>query len=184
VVRIAVGSTNPVKKQAAQVVLGALFDADFIFLAVESGVRAQPWGDLETRTGAINRARAALRSAGADLGVGFEGGVVENEQGLFTCAWAAVVDAEGTLGLGGNTMVQLPERVAGILRQGGELGPAMDELLSTQNVKHREGAIGVLTDGLVNRQASFEFMLRLALAPFRSPQWYQWQDGLHTRTRG
>ncbi len=171
--RIAIGSTNPVKCRAAEAVLTPLYDtAAFVACEVASGVRAQPWGDLETRTGAINRAQAALAAGNADLGVGFEGGVVENEIGLFTCSWTAVVDRAGHLGVGGNCGLQLPEPVSAILRQGGELGPAMDALVGAHNTRQREGAIGILTGGLVDRQAAFEFLLRLALAPFRNQQWY------------
>lgn len=171
--RIAVGSTNPVKKQAAQQVLSALYETvTFVFVAVESGVRAQPWGEVETRTGAINRARAALLATDTDLGIGFESGVIENEIGLFTCTWTAVIDHSGRLGIGGGMNIQLPESVAALLRQGDELGPAMDKLVGTHNLKEREGALGILTGGLVDRQDSSNISLRLALAPFRSPQWY------------
>ncbi len=176
--RIAIGSTNPVKCRAAEQVLAPLYDRTlFVSCDVTSGVPAQPWGDLETRTGAINRAQAALAAEAADLGVGFEGGVVENEIGLFVCSWAAVVDTNGRLGVGGNSGLQLPEPVAVMLRQGGELGPAMDALVGAHNTHQREGAIGILTGGLVDRQAAFEFLLRLALAPFRNQQWYNGNTG-------
>ncbi len=68
--------------------------------------------------------------------------------------------------------MQLPDRVTALLRQGYELGPAMDALAGTHNVRQREGALGILTQGLVDRQSAFEFLLRLALAPFRSREWY------------
>ncbi len=180
--RIAVGSTNPVKCRAAEGVLSPLYSAvTFSAFEVESGVRAQPWGDLETRQGAINRARAALSAGDADLGVGFEGGVVENEIGLFVCSWAAIVDGTGYLGVGGNCGLQLPDSVAAALRAGGELGPAMDALVGAHNTRQREGAVGILTGGLVDRQAAFEFILRLALAPFRNRQWY---GGMHPLSGG
>ncbi len=176
--RIAIGSTNPVKRRAAENVLAPLYEAaSFLTCEVASGVPAQPWGDLETRTGAINRAQAALATENADLGIGFEGGVVENEIGLFTCSWAAIVDKAGHLGVGGNSGLQLPEAVSAVLRQGGELGTAMDALVGAHNTHQREGAIGILTGGLVDRQAAFEFLLRLALAPFRNQEWYRGTAG-------
>lgn len=171
--RIAVGSLNPVKQRAAETVLRPLYpDATFHTIAAESGVSEQPWGDTETRAGAINRARAAQRIFNADLGLGFEGGVVDTELGLILCNWTAIVACDGRIGVGGGGGELLPETVAQVLRAGGELGPAMDALTGQTNIKQLEGSVGILTAGLVNRQMVYEMTLRLALAPFRSPQWY------------
>jgi inosine/xanthosine triphosphatase len=171
--KIIVGSTNPIKIAAAQAVFVRLDpDAEIANLAVESGVSAQPWGDEETRAGAINRARAALASDAA-FGVGFEGGLLETEYGLMTCAWCAVVDGAGRLGLGGGVNVLLPPAVAEAVRAGRELGEAMDQLTGEHNTKRRAGAVGILTDGLSNRQRAYEHMLALALAPFRQPAFYR-----------
>jgi non-canonical (house-cleaning) NTP pyrophosphatase len=52
------------------------------------------------------------------------------------------------------------------------MGEALDRLLHTHDIKHREGAIGTFTGGLVTRQDSFMLLMRLALAPFRTPEWY------------
>lgn len=171
--RIAVGSLNPVKRRAAETVLSPLYpSATFEAVAAESGVSEQPWGDAETRAGALNRAGAAQIALDTDFGIGFEGGVVETEVGLMTCNWTAIVARNGRIGIGGGGGELLPERVAQALRDGGELGPAMDALTGLTNVKQAEGAVGILTGGLVNRQTVYEISLRLALAPFRSPQWY------------
>ena len=171
---IAVGSKNPIKVGATEAVFRLLHsDAEFVHLEVPSGVRGQPWGDVETRTGAINRAKAAQQQVDAEFGVGLEGGVLENEIGMFTCAWVAVAHRDGRLGIGGGNNVQLPEAVAALVRQGLELGEAMDQLFKTEKLKHREGAIGTFTNGLVTRQDSFMYVLRLALAPFRAAHWYR-----------
>ncbi len=171
--RIAIGSSNPVKWRAAQAVLAPLYEnAEFVALDVASGVSAQPWGDAETRSGAIRRAIAALEAADADLAVGFEGGVVETEIGLMLCNWAAVVSRDRRIGVGSGGGLQIPAQVAEALRTGGELGPAMDQLTGDHNTKQGEGAVGVLTRGLINRQAAFQYTLTMALAPFRSPEWF------------
>lgn len=176
-VRIAIGSSNPVKCRAAEAVLAPLYvGAMFMPVEVESGVRAQPWSETETRVGAINRARAALTACDSDLAVGFEGGVVETEIGLMLCNWAAVAAREGQIGVGGGGGILLPPNVARLLREGLELGPAMDALTGTHDTKRGEGAAGILTAGLINRQAAYEYTLRMALAPFRSPQWYTQGD--------
>jgi inosine/xanthosine triphosphatase len=173
--KIAIGSQNPVKRQAVEHVLSEQFDgAMFITVAVSSGVSDQPFGDEETRRGAVNRARAALQQATtAAFGVGLEGGVQETEFGLLTCAWCAIVDADGRTGVGGSSCVQLPPTVADMIRDGAELGAAMDHISGASNTKHGLGAIGLLTDALLTRQTAYEYLIKLALAPFIRNDWYQ-----------
>lgn len=173
---VAVGSTNPVKVAAVRAVLARVAPAAAVQgVAVPSGVPDQPWGDAETRRGAATRAAAARTAAGADLGVGLEGGVVDEEsdagerRGLRTCAWAAVADTGGRVHVGGSLAMPLPEAVAARVRAGAELGYAMDALLETTGTKHGGGAVGVLTRGLVDRQRAYEVILTYALAPLLAP---------------
>lgn len=174
--KVAVGSTNPVKIAAARAVFALLDSAvEVVSLPVASGVSPQPWGDEEARRGALNRARGAL-SEGVDFGVGFEGGVIETEHGLMTCAWCAVVGRSGTAGLGGGVNVLLPPPVQRRLRAGGELGPAMDVLVGEDNTKQGPGAVGILTADLTDRQRAYEHILIMALAPFRRPDLYRDDD--------
>src|SRR5688572_10893049 len=101
---IAVGSTNPVKIAAVRGVLGPLAPNAIVHgVAVASNVPDQPFGDDETIRGALARAMAARAALGAELGVGIEGGVVEEPDGsMRTCAWAAIVDSHGRSGVGGS----------------------------------------------------------------------------------
>jgi non-canonical (house-cleaning) NTP pyrophosphatase len=65
--RVAVGSANPVKLAAARAVLARVApEAEVVGVEVASGVPAQPWGDDETRRGALTRARRL--HAGEELG--------------------------------------------------------------------------------------------------------------------
>lgn len=171
---VAVGSTNPVKVAAARAVLARIAPAvQVVGVAVASGVPDQPWGDEETIRGATGRARGALaarRQAGAELGVGFEGGVVDQgDGGVRSCAWAAVVAPDGTLGVGGSLAMPLPPAVARRLRAGEELGHAIDALTGTTGTKHGGGAVGALTGGLLDRQRAYEVLLTYALARFLAP---------------
>lgn len=170
---VAVGSANPVKVGAARGVLARLApDVLVEGVAVPSGVPDQPWGDAQTIAGATARARAALAARpGAQLGVGFEGGVVEEAPGgaLRTCAWAAVVAPDGRVGVGGSMAMPLPAAVAARLRAGEELGPAIDALTGASGTKQRGGAVAVLTAGLVDRRQAYEALLAYALAPFIAP---------------
>ncbi|HYD52803.1 MAG TPA: inosine/xanthosine triphosphatase [Gemmatimonadaceae bacterium] len=171
---VAVGSMNPVKLAAARAVIGPLAPAaEFRGIDVPSGVRAQPWGDQETRRGALNRARAAREALDADFGVGFEGGVTETADGeLRTCAWAAVIDAAGITSIGGSLALPLPSAVSELVADGMELGDAMDRLLRQRGTKQGAGAVGVLTAGLIDRQRAYEPMLVYALTRWVAPEWW------------
>ncbi len=166
--RIAVGSMNPVKVGAARAALAhAAPNATIEGVAVPSGVRDQPWGDDETIRGAVARAHAARAALDADWGVGIEGGVIdEGGTKVRTCAWAAIVDREGREGVGGSLSLELPSRVAVLVRGGMELGHAMDAVTGERNVKHGVGAVGILTAGLVTRQGAYETLVAYALVPF------------------
>ena len=134
--------------------------------AIPSGVPDQPWGDEETIRGALARARGACATDGAELGIGIEGGVVAMDDGsVRTCAWAAVVTRDGREGVGGSLAMQLPERVAELVRGGMELGHAMDRVTGEHDVKRGAGAVGILTAGLVSRQEAYEVLVAYALAP-------------------
>lgn len=180
--QVAVGSQNPVKLGAVRSVLVRVAPgAGVAAVEVPSGVPDQPWGDAQTIDGAVGRARLALAhvlahgrvAADAVLGVGIEGGVVdEGASGLRTCAWAAIVDVEGRLGIGGSLAMPLPPRVATLVRSGTELGHAMDEISQGSETKRGPGAVGILTGGLVDRQQAYEVLVTYALARFvRDDMW-------------
>ena len=165
--KIAIGSTNPVKIRAVKRVVRKIFpNAEFIAREALSGVPGQPRGDKQTRRGAVNRARAVRKAARADWGIGLEAGIVENEFGMMTCAWCAIVDRRGRVGIGGSTNMLLPDAVAARVQAGAELGEAMDAFANIRDVKRKMGAIGVLTRGLSNRQRAYEYVLTLAVARF------------------
>ncbi len=148
-------------------------EAEIIAVPVPSGVADQPWSAAEAMQGAINRARAALTAANADIGVGLEGGVEEGPGGLlFLSGWGAVITATGNLGVGGGGRTPLPPPLAKALREGVELGPAIDLWLGREGVRHQEGTVGVLTGGYLSRAASFAHLLLHALAPILHPDWY------------
>jgi inosine/xanthosine triphosphatase len=172
--RVVVGSTNPVKIAATQSVLCRVHGSDISVeaVAVESSVAHQPWGNEGTALGALNRALAAQRQLGATLGIGFEGGLLEVWGDLYTCAWCAVARDDGLVGIAGGESVLLPPSVADAVRAGAELGPAMDALTGQQDTKQHDGAIGILTGGLLNRQAAYEHLLTMALARLMTPAYY------------
>jgi inosine/xanthosine triphosphatase len=172
--KIAIGSTNPVKVNAAKRALRSVYpNAKFLGIAVDSGVPAQPMGDRQTIRGAIGRAKRALKQTGADLAVGLEGGLIRTRYGLMSSAWCALVDPTGKVGLGGGMHFHMPDRVAHGINQGRELGDVMDELTGEKDIKKKMGAVGVLTKGLLNRTQEYAHLVKLALVKFRSPEWFE-----------
>jgi inosine/xanthosine triphosphatase len=175
VVRVAaVGSTNPAKVQAAANVIARVWPAAAIgSVSVESGVRPQPLSDEEAIIGAQNRAINGRAHFDADLGVGIEGNTVDSIHGMFSTAWVAVVDRQGVVGLGAAGRFLLPDWVADAIRNGAELGPLMDEFIGEQNTKQRQGAVGILTGGLLTRGQALETAVALALARFVNSEHYR-----------
>lgn len=167
---IALGSQNPAKIGAVHSTLLVRWpDARLVPVSGDSGVPVQPWGDTETRRGAVNRARYALdNTPEAALGIGLEGGLIETEFGVLACAWCAIQDRAGRLGIGGGVSFMLPPAVERMVRDGWELGPAMDALTGISESKTKMGAVGILTDGLLDRQEAYAHTVKLAMARFVS----------------
>jgi len=175
----AIGSTNPVKLAAAKAVICRLYGVhiDVVTVSVPSGVPAQPWGNRQTRRGAINRARAAQAETSATWGLGLEGGLLAikddgEAEGLYTSAWCAVVDENGTLGVAGGANMWLPPSVVTSLRAGLDLGAAIDQLTGLADTSNHDGAIGALTQGWLTRRQAFEQVLTLAFSRLLSPHFY------------
>jgi inosine/xanthosine triphosphatase len=173
--KVAVGSQNPVKLQAVQRAFRRVFpDSDLQAIAVEvtSGVDDQPRGDPEALSGALNRARAASKEyPTADFCVGIEGAVKDTTVGMEAFAWVAVT-SQRLVGKGRTATFYLPERVATSVRTGTELGQAIDALFDTVGSKRREGAIGLLTQGVLGRAELYEQGVLVALLPFLKPSLY------------
>ncbi|MFP8952929.1 inosine/xanthosine triphosphatase [Natrialbaceae archaeon A-arb3/5] len=166
--KVAVGSTNPVKCDAVERTLKR-YEPAVAAVAVDSGVPEQPWSVAETVEGATNRARRAIDATDAAYGIGLEGGVArfEDVSGLYLIMWAAVTDGE-RLETGSGPSLRLPEPVADRLEAGEELGPVMDDLLGTDGIAESEGAAGALTNGLTDRTRALGEAVACAFGPFRT----------------
>ncbi|ELY59028.1 DUF84 family protein [Natronolimnohabitans innermongolicus] len=163
---VAVGSTNPVKREAVELALER-FEPTVVTAAVESGVSEQPRSIEETVTGAENRARRALAATDADYGIGLEGGVarIDGVPGLSLIMWAAATDGD-RLERGGGPTLRLPDAIAERLDGGGELGPVLDDRRGTDGLAEAEGAAGVLTGGLTDRTRALAEAVACAAGPF------------------
>lgn len=170
--KVIVGSKNPVKINATKKAFSKFFNnVEVQGISVESGVSDMPITREETKQGAITRARKSL-ALGCDFGVGIEGGVHEDEHGMFLFGMIAIVDKNNNLSLAGSEGFLLPEKIAIEIRKGRELGPLMDELTGMHNIKQNNGAIGYFTKNHVTRTSSFEQSIILALVRFVNDDMY------------
>lgn len=174
--KIAVGSTNPVKVTAVRSTITRVWpEADVTAVSVPTGVSEMPMTDAETIVGARNRAIAARDQIEANLGIGLEGGVHPNGEGLILHGWVVIVDENGREGVGGAARLPLPQHIANRVLAGEELGPVMDDILNDHNIRQKGGAVGALTNGLVLRSETFAVAVAYALSPFVSPNLYESQ---------
>lgn len=160
IMKIIIGSKNPAKVAAVKQCFTGR-EAEFISLDVPSGVSEQPFSDEETIQGALNRAKSALEQGQGNIGIGLEGGVQETSHGLIICNWGALAAPDMKPIIAGGARFLLPEEVAGRLRAGEELGPVMDDYANKKNVRKKEGAVGVFTNGMVNRAQMFTHVMNL-----------------------
>lgn len=163
--KIIIGTKNPAKIAAVK---NAFIEAnsEFISLDIPSGVSEQPFSDEETIQGAINRAKGALEEGNGDIGIGLEGGVQESEHGLMICNWGALQANGREPIIAGGARFLLPEEIATRLRSGEELGPVMDDYAKKKNVRKAEGAIGIFTNGEVNRDDMFTHLMKLLIGQY------------------
>ena len=166
ILKILVGSQNPVKINATKQAFSACFPEKTLQckgIDAPSGVRDQPMNEEETRIGALNRVRFCQQQQ-ADYYVAIEGGVQNFDYGPAAFAYVVIGDQQRmTTGRGAN--LPLPKSVFESLEQGEELGSVMDSLFNTDNIKQKGGAIGLLTHHLATRESNYHHALLLALAP-------------------
>lgn len=125
-------------------------------------------------TGALNRAQQALAQvAAADYGVGIEGGVLDGAAGMWAYAWVVIVNCAGQTGIGQTGRFLLPEGVAQLVRSGLELGDADDQFFGRANSKQKEGAIGLLSNGKLDRLGLYQQGVTFALLRFVNPEFYE-----------
>lgn len=163
-----IGSMNRAKVNAVKEVVRMHFpQALLVETEVGSGVSDQPFGDDETRLGAINRAlRAAGLKAGA-IGIGLEGGVRILEGQMFLCNWGALTLPDGTRFTAGGAQIPLPKEIADELMAGKELGPVVDTYFKSSGIRMKEGAIGMLTANAVRRDELFVHILQLLIGQYK-----------------
>ena len=88
---------------------------------------------------------------------------METSSGLYLCNWGALAENGKTTLLAGGGRIRIPDEIASYLRKGEELGPLMDKYSKRRNVRAKEGAIGIFTNGMVNRAEMFGHIMKLLI---------------------
>lgn len=170
---VAIGSANPVKVGAVKTALKKLWPkARFVGIEVDSGVKKQPMSDEETLRGARNRAKAALKKVGADMGVGLEGGVMDTKEGMMNVVWCCIVDRRGKVSEAGGIHFMIPESWSKRLKTGKEISDVLEEVTGDRDMHKKGGMIGWLTKNLSSRQEQYVALVKLAMIKLVSPELY------------
>ena len=171
---ILVGSLNPVKIDAVKISFSTYFpDITVSGIEVFSNVAGQPVNS-DTFLGAQNRAKALQKidteqNLKARFFVGIEGGIQEIFSKWFALGCMCIMDREGKIGFGTSPQFELPMVIVERLLNGEELGDVIDDLTGLKNTKQKQGAIGYLTQGVLDRKNIYVQGLHMALIPFLNP---------------
>ncbi|BBN82939.1 non-canonical purine NTP phosphatase [Pseudoalteromonas sp. A25] len=177
IIKVLVGSQNPVKINAAKSVIARYFpnhQIDCQGVHAPSGVPEQPLGEDETRIGAQNRVSHLQAHHHADFYCAMEGGAHQFSYGPATFAYVVIANDQHT-SVNRSSNLPLPQPIYDALVAGEELGPVMDKVFNTENIKQKGGAIGLLTNHVATRESTYTQALTLAMAPFLHPNLYKHQ---------
>lgn len=173
--KVIIASKNPVKINAVENAFQQIFPSlEFSFegAASPSGVSDQPMDSAETLLGAQNRVHH-VKSAfpNAAYWVGIEGGVEKKDQDMEVFAWV-VIHSKDQKGKAQTGTFFLPKKVVELIDQGIELGEADDIIFRKSNSKQKSGAVGILTNDVIDRTAYYVNAVVLALIPFNNKELY------------
>ena len=174
--KVIIASENPVKVAVAKQAFSGVYPDDaFEFLPVQSasGVPDQPMNE-ETEQGALNRLDFIKRlHPEADYWISQEGGLYADGKNLYNRAWIAVCDRGGHVSKSSTALFYLPTTITMYIREGLELGHAVDKYFGSVNSKQGMGAIGHLTDGLIDREHYYLQAAIIALSELKHKDWYR-----------
>ncbi len=160
---IAVGSTNPVKVAAVRSVMERIYGEVRITAEdVPSGVPSQPFEE-QTHQGSENRARAALKDH--DMAVGIEAGVFRMLDGLYDIQHCTIISKDGKVTYGHGSGFRYPDPISKLVLEGMTVGDAVKEVYGNTEIGKKQGAIGLLSKGLLDRKSLTEQSVMAAMVP-------------------
>ena len=170
--KVLIASRNPVKINATKKAFEEVFTDHFEFegVSADSLVSDQPMSNDETLKGATNRLQN-IQHLEADYFVSIEGGVDLLESNYEAFAWIVISDKQ-KIGKAKTATFPLPIKISNLIKEGYELGDADDMVFKRSNSKQKNGAVGILTDNLINRTDYYTHAIILALIPFTNTKLY------------
>ncbi len=179
--RIAIGSTNPVKIEATRIAIAKIYkNFDVVPVDIKSIVSAFPTSDEEMVKGAIYRARESMKNAKADIGIGLEGGYHCYSWGCFIKAWGAATDGS-IIGIGASPAVPIPDELIEIIdpKIDDKSKQSVDSFFGIENLAKKQGIMGAITKGALTRQESLVQAVVSAMGRIISKKVF---DGAKTRS--
>lgn len=160
-----VGTDNPIKARAVRRIFKRLrISARVQAVRVPRDAPDQPFG-RESLQGAIGRAKAALGTG--DFGVGIEAGLQWDAvaEDYFDVQYAAIVDRSGRTTVGHGPGFVYPPEIVRRVRAGGTVGEAIAAISGVPDIGRKEGAIGYLTNRVLDRDRLTEASVLMAMVP-------------------
>ena len=173
--KIIIASSNPIKINATKLAFEQMFP-DHLFqfegVSISSDISDQPMSNNETLKGAMNRSNnAKLECMDADYWIGIEGGVEKKGNEMQVFAWIYIQSKE-MVGKARTATFNLPKKIIELIDSGMELGDADDIIFNRRNSKQKNGAVGILTKDLIDREKYYTHAIIMALIPFKNMDLY------------
>ncbi|MBO8181394.1 MAG: inosine/xanthosine triphosphatase [Archaeoglobus sp.] len=173
VVRVVVGSKNPVKVEGVKQAFAQYFDrVDVKSKEVDSGVGKQPFNN-DSIKGAINRALKAY-SEEFDFSVGVEAGLFsfrDTITGFIDFQVSAIYNGS-RVSIGFGPGFEYPPFVIAEVLKGREVGEVMDEFTGIRDLGEKTGAIHFFTKGKISRTELTRLSVTAALIPWINKEYY------------
>ena len=174
---VSIGSRNPAKVKGVVSSFSRMRrffpSVSFAEVDVTGAVRAQPMTLEETRQGAIERARLALRGREADFGVGVEAGLFACGDDHLDLQIAVIMDGGGRSSTGSSCGFMLPRRtVERMVEEHAELDRFAHELTGQARIREEHGVVYHLTGRTVSRVQMTEQCVTMALIPWVNRKLY------------
>ena len=176
---INIGSKNPAKIQAVREVLRdyPTLEIDKInAIEVSSGVPEQPFGWNQIVNGSKERARKSFSNC--DYSIGLESGLIQlphSKSRFYDVCVCSIFDGYFYLH-GFSSGFEVPKRlVDSTIKKGIDLSQACHEhgLSPDENIGSREGLIGILTNGRIDRKILTQQAFQTALTKLENPDLYK-----------
>jgi inosine/xanthosine triphosphatase len=176
--KIIVGSKNPNKVDAVRDVFVEQFKDEPIEVSLKdvlSDIPEQPLSLDVTIAGAINRAKNSFDKTECDLSIGIEGGLIPvpySHSGYMQCEACVIYDGKNVyLGLSG--AFSIPKNIVkSITEEGINLSEAsrIHGYTKDDYVGYKEGIVGILSKGMIDRKKYTEHAIHMALIHYISKE--------------